>query len=350
MSNFSSLNNYLLPTSLLLELLEVYKLIGTNINIEKTLDKKSVHQERKAFETDCFKLVSYLNLNVSNERIRLIITKDSLPKNKEEKMVTSCKQVIKSIRELPFEENLSINSSDILDYLKQIYGNNIKFNADDFKIHGNLKRSVRFEFNKVFDEYNEAYNLKKYEPIILGCILIMEMYNIKPYSEYNNLAIMLTYYYLLNRCGIKCFKYISFIELYLKNEENILSSIANGSVNYDQGLIYFTNFVKLTLDLIKQAYAKIDEIIINNRFLDRAFKSDYLEQTIIYEMPNIFSKEDIIKIYPEVSQSTIMRCLSKLHKMNYIMPLGTGRSAKWKKLIDPNNLNYAIGANNENQD
>ncbi len=349
MSNFESLNNYLLPTPLLLELLDVYKLIGTNTNIEKTLDKKAIHLERKAFETDCFKLVEFLKLDVSINRIRLIITKDSLPKNKEEKMICACKQVLKSIRELPYQENLSVNSSDILDYLKHIYGNNIKFNAEDFKIHGSNKRSIRFEFNKVFDEYNEAYNLKKYEPIILGCILIMEMYNIKPYSEYNNLAILLTYYYILNRCGIKCFKYTSFLDLYLKNEDKIINTIANGSINYDQGTLYFSNFVKLTLDLIKSAYQEIDEIIVNNRFLDRAFKSDYLEQTIIYDLPNIFSKEDIIAVYPEISPSTIMRCLSKLHKMNYIMPLGTGRSAKWKKLIDPNNLNYAIGVKNENQ-
>lgn len=347
MSNFASLNNYLIPTPLLLELLEIYKLIGNNSNIEQTLIKKAVHLEKKALETDCFKLIEFLKINVSYNRARLIITKDSLPKNKEEKMVTACKQVLQSIRELPYQEHLSINSSDILDYLKKIYGNNIKFNANDFKIHGSNKRSVRYEFNKVFDEYNEAYDLNKYEPIILSCILIMEMYNIKPYSEYNDLAIILTYYYLLNRCGIKCFKYTSFIELYLDNETNLLTTLANGSINYDQGTLFFSNFVKLTLDLIKDAYHKIDEIMLNNRFYDRAFKSDYLEQTIIYDLPTLFSKEDIIEIYPEVSPSTIMRCLSKLHKMNYIIPLGTGRSAKWKKIIDPNNLNYAIGAENE---
>ena len=46
-----------------------------------------------------------------------------------------------------------------------------------------------------------------------------------------------------------------------------------------------------------------------------------------------------------------MRVLKKLHEKNYIIPLGTGRSAKWKKLYDPNKKEFIVGVqNDENTD
>ena len=48
-------------------------------------------------------------------------------------------------------------------------------------------------------------------------------------------------------------------------------------------------------------------------------------------MQSIFTKEDIRKEYPYVSESTINRALSTLRDQGYIKPLGKGRSAKWTK-------------------
>ena len=89
----------------------------------------------------------------------------------------------------------------------------------------------------------------------------------------------------------------------------------------------------------------------NKKVSKTAHKSDVIEQSILMNLPDLFSKEDVARLNPSVSPSTIMRVLKKLHEKNYIIPLGTGRSAKWKKLYDPNKKEYAIGAfDNENTD
>lgn len=351
MSNFKALLNYQIPSDLLLKLLEIYKLIGKYENLENQLENSKDSLNNKRLEKDTCLLIKYLNLNLSDQRIKLLISKDSTPRTKEEASAVTIKKILKAIVNNAYEMNASINSIDILDFLKGINGSKVKINSNDFLIHGNKKRSIRYEFNTLLDEFEDYYTYQKYEPISLSCITIMEMYNIKPYSEFNNLSILLTLYYLLLRCKIISFKYVSFMELYLAKEEQLLSAIANGSINYDQGTLFFTNFISLILDLIKKSYEQLDNLLVNNKFEKRAHKSDNIEQTIIYDLPDLFSKEDIIRVYPDVSLSTIMRTLTKLNKLNYIIPLGKGRSAKWKKIIDPNDINFILGvSNDENKD
>ena len=201
-------------------------------------------------------------------------------------------------------------------------------------------------FNKIYIKTK----LTVLHPLILTSILIMEMYNIKPYSEYNELAIILTYYYLLLKCGIVSFNYVSFFKMFFENKEEVFSLISKGSINYDQGTIFFYEFVKYTLNLINKSFNKLNEIE-NKKVSKTAHKSDVIEQSILMNLPDLFSKEDVARLNPSVSPSTIMRVLKKLHEKNYIIPLGTGRSAKWKKLYDPNKKEYAIGAfDNENTD
>jgi hypothetical protein len=303
-----------------------------------------------SLEEDTFEIVKYLGLKVSFERQRLIITKDYTPKTKEENMVAAIKRMLISIRSNAIEFKRPINSIDILDMLKRIYGPIVKINSHDFTIQGAKNKSVRYKFNKILDDYDIAIEQKLYEPIILSSILIMEMYNIKPYSEYNELALILTYYYLLLKCGIVSFNYVSFFKMFFANKEEAFNLISKGSINYDQGTIFFYEFVKYTLSLINNSFKELKEIE-TKKVSKTAHKSDVIEESILHLLPDLFSKEDVARLNPSVSPSTIMRTLKKLHDMNYIIPLGTGRSAKWQKLYNPSKKEYVLGVTeDENTD
>ena len=345
MNNFDYLKNYQIPGELFLELLTLYKTIGKSETYSSIYKEDYLIDYNNSLEEDTFEIVKYLGIKVSFERQRLIITKDYTPKNKEEKMVAAIKKILISIRNNAFVEKRPINSVDILDLLKRIYGPTIKINSHDFTIQGTKNRSVRYKFNTILDDYDAAIIQKLYEPIILSSILIMEMHNIKPYSEYNELALILTYYYLLLKCGIVSFNFVSLFKMFLSRKDEALNLISKGSINYDQGTIFFNDFVKFTLNLIKNAFHEL-KIIETNKLSKTAHKSDAIQESILYTLPDLFSKEDVARLNPSVSQSTIMRVLKKLHEMNYIIPLGTGRNAKWKKLYNPNKKEYIVGVDN----
>jgi hypothetical protein len=350
MNNFDYLKNYQIPGDLLLELLSLYKTIGKSEMYSSIYKDDYLVNYNNSLEEDTFEIVKYLGLKVSFERQRLIITKDYTPKTKEENMVAAIKRMLISIRSNAIEFKRPINSIDILDMLKRIYGPIVKINSHDFTIQGAKNKSVRYKFNKILDDYDIAIEQKLYEPIILSSILIMEMYNIKPYSEYNELALILTYYYLLLKCGIVSFNYVSFFKMFFANKEEAFNLISKGSINYDQGTIFFYEFVKYTLSLINNSFKELKEIE-TKKVSKTAHKSDVIEESILHLLPDLFSKEDVARLNPSVSPSTIMRTLKKLHDMNYIIPLGTGRSAKWQKLYNPNKKEYVLGVTeDENTD
>ena len=66
---------------------------------------------------------------------------------------------------------------------------------------------------------------------------------------------------------------------------------------------------------------------------NKGLKSDNVESTI-YKLPEFFTKDDVRRANPNVSDATINRILNKLRDDGVIMPLGTGRSAKWRKNPD----------------
>ena len=171
MNNFDYLKNYQIPGDLLLDLLDLYKIIGYTEAYNKIYKDDFLVDYNNSLEEDCFAIVNYLKIKVSYERQRLIITKDYTPKTKEETMIASIKRVLISIRSNAGDLKYPINSVDILDLVKRIYGPIIKINSNDFTIQGKTNKSVRYKFNTILDDYDTAISAKIYEPIILSSIL-----------------------------------------------------------------------------------------------------------------------------------------------------------------------------------
>jgi len=54
------------------------------------------------------------------------------------------------------------------------------------------------------------------------------------------------------------------------------------------------------------------------------------------KLDEIFTKEDLRKRHPNVSDATIDRTLKRLKLEDKIRPLGKGRSSKWQRIISGN--------------
>lgn len=348
MNKFLFLEDYQIPKSMFINFINIYKTISYHTSKIESLKSKEHYLISHNIAKDTYFLVKhYLNLSVSEQRLRLLIDKDSNAKNKEELIVKNAYNIIKSLYNNAIIYDFTINSSDILDIIKKLTNKNIKFKQDDFKIkesqnNKNLK-SVRFTFNEVLDNYNKLSTYSDNEPILLLSTTVMEMYNINPYSESNDIALYIFYFYSLLRSGILSFKYISFFELFTKYLDSFKESIIKGSMNYDQNVLFFKPLVTLTLSIIEDSYEQLDKLIDNSLFEDTIRKSDSIELIIMSKVAKIFSKDDIIKLYPDISPTTVMRVLKKLQAKGIIIPLGKGRSARWQRIIEQDNIKYILG-------
>ena len=351
MNNFEVLKHYSIPSDVLMDMLDTYKLLGMNNEYLIKIGDKIDILKKDTLDKDTFFIANLIGLDITEARLRLLITKDSLPKNKQEEAVVGIKKVLSLILR-DTENDLSFNGSDILDYLNVIYGKNkVSFSKDMFGKKKNVRPiSKRLVYEKVLEEYHN-YSLNKiFEPIFLSVITFMEMSNIEPYSDYNCLASYLAMYYMVLKSKVEVFRYVSFFEFWFTNLPKVKEELKIGSLNYTENYLQVSGMVRLMFKIIQDAYHELDTVLKNYSFQSHAYKSDVIEETIYRKVPEFFTKDDVRRYHPDASDSTINRSLFKLRDQGVIMPLGKGRSARWMKIIKEDDPRMLFGVNYERKD
>ena len=347
-SNFEMLKQYVIPSDVLSEMLKIYQMIGKGDVYKESLESKEEVLRKRAIDLDTYVLSDYIGLEISENRKRLILSKESTPRSKDEKILKNLKDVLKVIRKNA--KIFTFNGSDILEYLNKIFGNGThKFSSEKSSVSvRNSKNSVssRLIFEKTVETYHEYFLKDSFEHLHLAIVTYLEMVQIKPFSSNNELASLLVLYYMILRSNIDCFEYVSFFELFLKNLEKFNYERNRASINYPYGYFQLNDIMRLVFTLIRSGYDELLFIVKEQKYEERAFKSDSIEQ-IIKQLPEIFSKDEIRNYMPNASISTMNRVLVKLRDEGKIKPLGTGRSAKWIKIDNSNDLETFIGKNYE---
>ena len=345
--NFSVLKEYVIPRNVLLKLLDTYQNLGrTDIYLEKLGDKKEVIT-RNCFEKDCYyflELLKYcgLNLDITDNRLRLLITKGSNPMNSKEKMICGIMNVLNELKN--DSKRQMLNSSDILMYLNYIFNNKVKFDMTQIKDRGltkvNERKSSRLAFDQVLDKYVSVLNSKSFEPIMLSLMVYLELRMIKPYRliseeevDINKIASFLVLYFLFEVNGVHSYHITSFFMQMVENLEEIDKAVAVATFNYYESYFKLNDFTILFLNLINESYTELINIVNEAEYLDDASKA-YIIEKAIFKMDKMFTKEDVRKLNPYVSDTTIMRVFTKLKNEGVIMPLSKGRNAVWILTID----------------
>ena len=98
-NNFEILKQYIIPADVLSKMLKIYQLIGRGDVYKDNLSSKEEALKKKCVEMDVYFLSHHIGLDLSDTRMRLIITKDSAPRTKDEKILTNLKNVVQTIRD-----------------------------------------------------------------------------------------------------------------------------------------------------------------------------------------------------------------------------------------------------------
>lgn len=341
--NFEILKQYVIPSDVLKEMLRTYQLIGRGDVYKDILEAKEEQLKKRAVELDAFLLADFLNLNLTENRMRLILTKDSTPRTKEEKILKNLKDVLLIIRKNA--KIFTFNGSDILEYLNSIFGSGShKFSTEKSSVSvRNPKNAVssRLIFEKTLESYHEYFQKDTFEHLHLSVVAYLEMVQIKPFNKNNELASILVLYYMILRSNIDCFEYISFMSIFLRNYQKVVYEQNRASINYPSGYFQLNDIMRLIFSIIKEGYDELLHLVKEQKYEERSFKSDSVEQ-IIKSLPNVFSKDEIRSYIPNASVSTINRVLVKLREEGLIKPLGTGRSARWIKTNISNDFTGVI--------
>lgn len=94
MDNFEVLNHYSIPSDILMDMLSTYKLLGKSDAYKNQLLEQESYIQNEVLEKDTFYAIKLLKIdNISDNRLRLLLLKNSLPKNKQEEVVLDLKKI-----------------------------------------------------------------------------------------------------------------------------------------------------------------------------------------------------------------------------------------------------------------
>lgn len=333
MKCLSKIEHVAIPNDIVVSLSKIYRRIGNNDYYIKSLGNDINKVIELTVEKDAYYLAKILKLELSESRMRLIITKDSSPRTKEEKTLYNIKEILQSIQQK--YQNLRLQSNDLYNIINYVYSHypKIKFSMSETNrsvLQSQGMKSKRLVLDQMNDKVEKLLRTNECERINLYLNYFVDLVNLKPFETRNDTLSLLILYQLILSSDLNAFKYVSFFELLYKNYDDFQMELSKASANWNEGYSQTNEFIRFLLKAFETAYTSTDRIIKDYNF-DRINKKYENIESVILSMQSIFTKEDIRKEYPYVSESTINRALTTLRDQGYIKPLGKGRSAKWTK-------------------
>lgn len=339
LSNLDRLNY---PSDLVMDLTKLYRFKGKDFYYEDVLKNNLNSMIQKTIEMDTFYAAKLLGLDVKDTRIKLLLRKDSLPKNKDEQVFVNLKNIFKLIQEKGDDIELTTNEFLHLAYriykdVKKVDYNSVIKRERVNLLEENKRYSKRDDFEKELNLYKRLLNSEKIETTQLITNLYIDILNINIFNTSNEFLCLLILYCLLFRERFNVFKYSSFFQLYYDKLEEFKTATAASAYNWEEGFATTDSLNRLIIRIMLEGYQSVENEVSGFAWDKKMKKIDNVEATIL-KLPEVFTREQVRQLM-NVSDSTLNRALDSLKKQNKIRPNGTGRSATWVRLVDDEFIN-----------
>ncbi len=325
------------PVELVMDLTKLYQFKGKDFYYEDFLKNHLDGIIKTTVEADTLAFSKMLKLNVTDNRFKLLVKKDSNPKTLDEAVVKNLKEVFDLIQKK--SESIELTTNEFLQLGIRIFKKHtridfsnrieiIKVNLLEEKKEVSKRRDLEDELNLYA---NKLYS-ENVEITLLVTNFYVDILNLKIFNEYNEQLSLLILYCLLFRQRFNVFKYVSFFELYEKHKEEFEKAIAKASYRWETGYSETDDLNNLIINILNEGYASVEKMVQDTDFDKKLNKIDNVKAAIM-KLPQTFTKAQISEIYPYISQTTINRALASLQEEGKIISNGTGRSATWNKTV-----------------
>ncbi len=337
MNCISNLERINYPSDLVYDLTQLYTYKGKDFHYEDVLKQYMTQIIKSTIEKDTIEATKVLNLNIPDNRLKLIVKKDSEPKTRHERIAKNLKSVFEIVQKKGTE--LELTDNEFLQLGTKIFKDvhRITYVSDTVLEMNNMfeekkKVSRRDLMKKELTLYLNAKTHQKVEATQAITNLYVDLLNMKCFDIANDFISLMICYCCLFSERFNVFKYVSFFELYNKHIEEFKENESGASYGWESGFSKTASLNKLIIKVLLEGYTKVEGMVSGLEIDKKLRKVDNVEATIM-KLGDVFSREDIKNKVPNLSDSTINRALTKLRDEGKIRPDGTGRSAKWIRLV-----------------
>lgn len=315
---------------------ELYKQQSPQV-LEK-LKKVAIIQSTKASN-------SIEGIIITDKRLKDIVNKDLDPEDRSEGEIAGYRDVLATIHSS--YEAIPITPNIILQLHRDLY----KFlpgRGGSWKIQDNVieeilsdgRRYIRFKpvsaletpaaMEELCGYLKKEMREEKIEPLILIGVFILDFLSIHPFNDGNGRVARLLTLLLLYQHGYELGRFVSLEKVIEESKQSYYDTLNQSSLGWHQGRHDVFIWLEYFLGTILAAYREFEDRvgIINTQ---KGNKSQRVENTVEHILGE-FTKEEIRQKCPDVGESTINRVFEKLKLEEKIMPIGKGRSAKWRRV------------------
>ena len=334
MKALTNMERIQISNEVMLMLLSLYEYKGKSFYYDDLFARDLPAFEKKTMESNLIALARYFDLKMTEPRIRLFAKKPMSPRSKDEHLLFNLKQALNQLHKHPESFELLVNEVGSLIKLLSKNGDGIAFNTYEKQEEGVLrlkKVSKKDDLEKLMQLYDKNLKSNKFELTQLISNFYVDFMNMNIVSKHSDLIALILLYALLFR-DFSVFKYVSFFKLFQKEKEGWLSAVINANYYWSTGYAQTDLLSRMLINILLKAYDEVDQMAHEYVFEKDLNKSNNIENSIL-KIDEIFTKEDIRKRHPNVSDATIDRTLKRLKDEDKIRPLGKGRSSKWQRII-----------------
>ncbi len=326
-----------ISNEVMLLLLSLYESKGKSFYYDDLFNRDEQAFEKKTMEMNLISVANYLELNMTEARIKLFAKKKMVPRTKDEHCLANIKGALYQLQSSPENFELLVNEIYNLAKLMSKDYDPILFNTYDKQEDGMLKTkkiSKREDLEKLLSLFERSLKSNKHELTQLISNFYVDFMNMNIFTIHNDKVSMIVLYAILLKY-FNVFKYVSFFKYFLAIKETWSSGLITANYYWSSGFAQTDMLNRLLVDLLIKAYEEVDIMSHEYEFEKNLNKSDNIENSIL-KLQEIFTKEDLRKRHPNVSDATIDRTLKRLKDENKIRPLGKGRGSKWQRIIKGN--------------
>jgi len=277
----------------------------------------------------------------ADDRLKNLVQEKTTPRNMDESEIAGYRDVLNTIHES--YEYIPINANYFLQLHRDLYKFIGNVDGGVFKTSDNIIREryengnekIRFkpvpawETPQSLDALCEAYKGAKNEvdPLILMSMFILDFLCIHPFNDGNGRMSRLLTLLLLYQSGFIVGKYISIEKIIEESKETYYEALQDSSIDWHENENDYKPFANYMLGVVVNAYKEFESRVklVTNPNLS---KFDRIREIIKNHIGTI-TKAELIKMNPDISDTTVQRTLAVLLKKNEIKKIGGGRYTKY---------------------
>lgn len=327
-------------------LLNLYESKGKTFYYDELFKRDKTALYNKTIEEDIIEVAYILNLNMTDARINLCSKRDFSPKTKDEQLLYNIKNIIEKIHqnhksfEVVANEAHELSRRLAYNYEPINWGKKPRNKDKDEKdlMNTNQTKSKREDLEALIKLLYKTKRDNNYELTHILVNFYIDFINMEIFDNQNELIALILLYTIIFK-NFPIFSYVSFFKQFRVVKEQWEHGLVQANYNWKTNFPKTDTIADLLLVILIKSYEEVDDFAYQYEFEVDLNKSDSVENTIL-KTKGLFTRQDLRDAHPTVSDSTITRTLTRLRDENVIIPIGTGRGAKWQ-LTKPNRDDFS---------